>query len=231
MTSPKRFSNGVTNVASSVALGQLLAPDPTKMHVFFDDFDFYNSTDGEVWDIVATSGSVALTDGDGGRIILTTKAADNSLAQIATVAECFTLESTKKAWFKIGISAASGATQQDMLVGLHSDDQTPIAGAPGHGVYFRKDDGDTNWDFVMMKSSAAVFTQTAIATCTTGAITLGWYFDGVNAFQYFVNDALIGTETTTGFPTTDLGVAMTVQAGNSSAATMTVDYVLAAKER
>jgi hypothetical protein len=231
MSSPKRFKDGVGNVAIGTTMGQLLAPDPSKMHVFFDDFNFFDETDGVVWDIAAASGSVALADGDGGTILFTTNAADNALAQIATMNEIFTIESGKKLWFKTKITALFGATQQDVLVGLHVDDQTPIAGAPSDGVYFRKDDGDTNWDFQIIKSSASVAAEAGIATATTGAITLGFYFDGVNKFQYFVNDELKGTVTTTGFPTTELGVAATVQAGNSSAATMTIDYLLAAKER
>jgi len=231
MSSPTRYDKGVTNVDRSSTMGMFLAPDPTKVHVFFDDFDFYNSTDGETWDIVAASGSVALADGDGGRILLTTNAADNALAQIATVAECFKLEAGKKAWFKAKVAAMAGATQQDVIIGLHVDDQTPVAGAPADGVYFRKDDGDTNWDFQIMKSSASVGADTAIATATTGEITLGFYFDGVSKFDFYVDDVLTGSVTTTDFPTTELGVAITVQAGNSSAATLTMDYVLAAKER
>jgi len=227
----KRWTNGVSNVSAGTTLGQFGGLDPTKYHVFFDDFDVIDATDGLDWDVVATSGSVAMADGGNGTVLLTTNAADNALAQIATVKENFALVAGKKAWLKTKISALAGATQQDVIIGLHVDDQTPVAGAPASGVYFRKDDGDTNWDFQIMASSVSVGVDTAIATATTGAITLGWAFDGVSKFDIYVNDALTTTVTTADFPTTELGVAMTVQAGNSSAATMTVDYIFAANER
>jgi len=229
--SPRRFDGGVTNAGATTLMNAYGAPDPTKYHTFFDDFDVLNPTDGETWDIAATSGSVALSDADGGCVVLTTNAADNALAQIATVGENFTLAAGKKAWFKASITAMAGATSQDIIIGLHSDDQTPVAGAPADGVYFRKDDGDTDWDFQIMNTSVSVGLDTAIATATTGAITLGFAFDGVSKFDVYVNDILTTTVTTADFPTAAMGVAATVQAGSSSAATLTVDYLFCTKER
>ena len=98
-------------------------------------------------------------------------------------------------------------------------------------MYFRKDEGTTEWDFQIMNTSVSVGTANNIATATTGAITLGWTFDGVSNFDIYVNDAFVSTVATTSFPTTELGVAMTFQAGTSSAATGTVDYIFAANER
>ena len=230
MPTPRRYTNGISNVQGSSTLGDLGMPDPTLYHVFMDDFDFFDETDGVDWDIAATSGSIVMADGGNGTILLTTKAADDSLAQLATNYENFALVAGKKAWFKAKVTAGA-ATSQDMIIGLHSDDQTPVAGAPASGVYFRKDAGDTNWDFQIMNTSVSVAVDTAIATCTTSAVTLGWEFDGVSAFKIFVNDAMVGTVTTTDFPTTELGVAATVQAGSSSAATLTIDYLCAINER
>ncbi len=226
-----RYDAGLSNVGAGSTLAQFGGLDPTRYHTFMDDFDVFDETDAVDWDVAATSGSVAGADGGNGTIVLTTKASDNSLAQIATMNETFALVSGKKAWFKTKISAMSGATQQDVVIGLHSDDQTPVANAPAAGVYFRKDDGDTNWDFQITSGSASIGSKSAIATATTGAITLGWYFDGTSGFSIFASDALVGTVSTTSFPTTELGVAATVQAGDGSAATMTLDYLFASNER
>lgn len=38
MTSPARYTKGVTNVESAAVFGQIGLPDPTKYHVFFVDF-------------------------------------------------------------------------------------------------------------------------------------------------------------------------------------------------
>jgi hypothetical protein len=230
MTTPRRYSSGISNVTSSTTLGDLGTPDPTKYHVFFDDFNQFDPTDALDWD-VATTGSVAMADGDGGRIILTTGTSDNDVTTIATMTEIVTLEAGKKSWFKTKISAVSHATSLDVIIGLHVDDQTPVAGAPADGIYFRKDDGDTSWDIQVIASSVSVAVDTAIATCTTGAITLGWAFDGVSNFDIYVDDAKVGNIATADFPTTELGASITVQAGTSSAATLTVDYIFAAKER
>ena len=43
MTEPTRFPNGVTTAAKGDALGDSLYPDPSLMHVFFDDFNFFDS--------------------------------------------------------------------------------------------------------------------------------------------------------------------------------------------
>ena len=80
-------------------------------------------------------------------------------------------------------------------------------------------------------ATSSVLQITNIATCTTGAIELGWYFDGTSTFEVYVNDVLTATGATTSFPTTELGVAITQQSGDGTAAAMNVDYIFAAKER
>ncbi len=227
-----RYDTGVSNVGAGQCLAQFGGLDPTKYHVFFDDFDFYNPTDGETWDIILNnSGTGALADGNNGHLLFTTGTSDGDLNQIATVKENFALVAGKKMWFKVGIVDMSHATDDDCIFGLHSDDQTPLAGAPADGVYFRKDEGDTEWDFQVMASSTSIILVENVATATTGAITLGWTFDGTDTFEIYASDAKVASGTSTSFPTTELGVALTMQAGTGSPCTLTVDYVFAANER
>uniref|UniRef100_A0A6M3JSB4 Putative structural protein n=1 Tax=viral metagenome TaxID=1070528 RepID=A0A6M3JSB4_9ZZZZ len=229
MSTPKRFTNGVTNVASDKPMGQLLIPDPTSVHTFFEDFDRYAAGD---WTVTETDAGAtqALADGDGGQLLITNTAADDDLVGIQLAKESFTLESGKKAWFTARIKG-SDATQMDWLVGLHVTDTSPIASAPSDGVYFRKDDGDTNIDIAVVASSATVAEVNGIATATTGFVRLDIYFDGVDTIHYFVDGVEIGTIETTSFPTTELNVSFAVQNGEAVAKTLTVDWIGAVKER
>ena len=45
MGTPTRFNNGITNNAKGEILDQLIQLDPTTLHTYFEDFDYYNSTD------------------------------------------------------------------------------------------------------------------------------------------------------------------------------------------
>ena len=59
-----RYPNGVTNVAANSILGAYGAPDPTRFHEFFDDFDRFVAAD---WTITKTgTGTTALFAEDGG---------------------------------------------------------------------------------------------------------------------------------------------------------------------
>ena len=90
MSSPKRFTNGVTNVASDKPMGQLLIPDPTSVHTFLEDFDVYTAADWTVTEVgVATQ---ALADGDGGQLLITNAAADDDSSSQQLTKEIFTLE-------------------------------------------------------------------------------------------------------------------------------------------
>ena len=228
MASPARYSSGVTNVPSSDLMGQLIIPDPSSVHMYYNHFDTYAAGD---WTVTETQAAAteALTDADGGALLITNSAADNDLVGMQLVGESFTFESGKKLWGKVALTLGD-ATQSDCIVGLHVLDTSPIATAPSDGVYFRKDDGDTNWDFVIVASSASVIDVAAIGTATTSKVILGFYFDGVDTFEYYFNDAKIGESTTTGFPTTALSVSHAIQNGEAAAKTLTMDLHLWIKE-
>lgn len=228
MGTPTRFPSGLTNVGSNQPMGQLLIPDPTSVHMFFDDFDIYTAGDWAVTQVgVATQ---VLTDGDGGQLLVTNAAADDDSSCQQLVKESFTLEAGKKAWFTARIKC-SAATHVDWLAGLHVTDTTPIASAPSDGVYFRKDDEDTNIDITVMKASAVVAEVAGIAVATTDFVRLEFYFDGVDTIEYFVDKVKLGSIETTNFPTTELNVSFAVQNGEAVAKTLTVDWIGAIKER
>jgi hypothetical protein len=229
-----RFPNGVTNATPSGVLGAYPALDPTKCHVFFDDFDRYVVGDWTLTTTEAGAGDAteALAAGDGGLLLITNDAADNDLDFFQKVGASFKMAAGKKAWFKARFKV-SDATQSDIVMGLQVVDSTPLAVTDG--IWFRKDDGDALIDFVCQKDdTSGKTTSTGIATLVDDTfIVLGWYYNGVDAVEAFVNDVKVATLSATSayLPDTDLTVSFGIQNGEAVAKTMTVDYVFAAKER
>jgi len=229
MTTPQRFTKGVTNVASDNPMNQLIIPDPTSVHLYYNDFDNYVAGD---WIVTETNAAAteALTDADGGALLITNTAVDDDLVGMQLAKESFVFASGKKLWFKARLTLGD-ATQADCVVGLHVTDTSPVASAPSDGVYFRKDDGDTNWDFMVRASSVDISETAAIGAASTNAIALAFYFDGVDTFGYYVDGVKKGSVTTTSFPTTELNLSFCIQNGEAVAKTLTVDYVMSCKER
>lgn len=231
--SVSRAPKGISTAANSKStLWDYIAPDPTRAHVFFDDFNRYAAGDWIITTTEAGAGDAteALTSGDGGLLLITNDAADNDLDFFQTPVGSFLMEAGKKAWFKARFKV-SDATQSDVVMGLQIIDTTPLAVTDG--IWFRKDDGDTHLDFVVQKDdSSNKTTATDIAELADDTfITLGWYFDGVSSVYYFVNDVKLGHLVATNLPDAVLAVSFGIQNGEAVAKTMTLDYVFAAKQR
>jgi hypothetical protein len=223
-----RFPNGLTNVSESNSLADLGMPSPTKFHTFMEDFDYYAAAD---WTVTETdSGATqALTDGDGGWLLVTNTAADNDLVGIQKKGESFRFASGKKLFFEARFKV-SDATQSDLAIGLQITDTTPLDITDG--VFFIKADGSTSVSFVVEKNNTAT-TTTAVATMANDTfITLGFNYDGGSSIQYCVNGVVVGTSVTTNLPDDeDLTISFAIQNGEAVAKTMTVDYILCSKER
>lgn len=229
MAAPTRFPSGVTNSAPGTTLGYFGLPDPSSWHTYFDDFDTYLA--GQ-WTITAVgSGSTALTDVDGGAILLTNAAADDDSRFHQKVGESFLMEAGKPAVFKARFKV-SDATQSDLVIGLQVTDTTPLDATDG--IYFIKADGSTSLSAVCRKNATTGSTSLTAATMASDTfITVGWYYDGKASVQVFVNDVQVGTldGSSTYLPDTELTVSFGVQNGEAVAKTMTLDYILAAKAR
>jgi len=231
MPTPARFTNGLTTVAKTNILGAFGLPDPTKFHVFFDDFDKFATADWTITTTEAGTGnaSEALTDADGGVLLVTNDNADNDADFFQKVGESFKFVAGKKLWFKARFKV-SDATQSDLVFGLQITDTTPLDVTDG--VFFQKDDGDASLDFHVEKNDTAT-DASAIATLVDDTfVTVGFYYDGVSAIQYFVDDVHLGTVAVTNLPDDEeLTVSFGIQNGEAAAKTMSVDYIFVAKER
>ncbi len=234
MGAPTRFPSGVTTAAKGTALGNFGLPDPTSWHVFFDDFDRFVAAD---WVITTTelgagSATEALTDADGGVLLVTNDAADNDNDFFQKVGESFLLEAGKRAVFRARFKV-SDATQSDFVMGLQITDTTPLDVTDG--IYFIKDDGDALLDVICRKNATTgSTTATGIATVVSDTyLAVGWAYDGKSEVRVFVNNAHVATldGTATYLPDTELTVSFGLQNGEAVAKTMSVDYIFAAKER
>ncbi len=236
MSTPTRFPGGVTTVRKSAPLGMFGLPDPTAWHTYFNDFDTYVAGDWTVTEV--GSGTRALTDINGGALLVTNAAADNDRNELQKLGESFLLTAGKRAFFKARFKV-SDATQSDFLIGLAITDTTLQGSVSGAGVtdgiFFNKDDGDALLDVQVQKNATTGQTRAAgIATVVDDTfLTVAWAYDGVSEVKYFVNDVQLGTldGTSTYLPDTELTVSFAMQNGEAVAKTMTVDYIFAAQER
>jgi len=230
-----RFPNGISTAGTGETLSNFGLPDPTTYHTWFDDFDDYLAANW-VRTVTGTGTTVVNTGADNGLLLTTNSAADDDAVfyqwsenAAAGAAETWKFIAGKKLWFKTKLKV-SDATQSDFVIGLQITDTTPLA--VSDGVYFRKDDGDADLDFVVVKGSTAT-TQTAITTVVSDTfITLGFYYNGVDKISIFKDDVAIASSVITNLPDTEeLTISFGVQNGEAVAKTMSVDYILVSKER
>lgn len=239
MTTPNRFTKGITNAAAGTTLGQLIVPDPTSIHTFLDDF---NKFDPGEWVITrvhagATAGAETISDADGGVLAFYPANADDDstyfehkgTANVSTASEIFTLETGKKLWFKARFQV-SDTGDSDFFIGLKSADTTPLT-APVDGIWFQSDDGDDYLDFNVYNTSVSILADAAIHTCVDATyLTCGFYFDGARVY-YYVNDIEVGDNGSISVPTAAMTISFGVRNGSAAARTMSVDYIFCAKER
>jgi hypothetical protein len=223
-----RFPNGVTNVGEDSPFADLSMPVPTLFHTYFEDFDYYTAGD---WTVTETQAGAtqALTDGDGGLLLITNTAADDDLVSLQKVGESFRFASGKKLFFEARFKV-SDATQSDFVVGLQITDTTPLD--VSDGVFFIKADGSTSVSLVVEKNGTATTTASVATAANDTFIRLGFYYDGASAIEYFVNGVTRGTSVTTNLvDDEDLTPTFAIQNGEAVAKTMTMDYIFVAKER
>lgn len=236
MGAPTRFTSGITNVPSSNPLGMFGLLDPTQWHTYFEDFDTYVA--GQWTVTVVGTGTQALTDINGGALLLTNSAADNDAIQLQKLSQSFLLTAGKRTFFKARFKV-SDATQSDFLIGLAVADTTLEGAVSGAGVtdgiFFNKDDGDALLDIQVQKNATTGQTRTAgIATIADDTfLTVAWYYDGKGNLMHYVNDAQTGTldASSSYLPDTLITVSVAIQNGEAVAKTMTLDYIFAAQER
>jgi hypothetical protein len=221
--SPARFTNGVTNVASDKTMGQYVAPDPSKVYGYFNDFFQYAATDWVLTTQETGSATEAIADDETGGVLLITNGTANNDS------ESFLFATGKKAWFKTKLKSNDG-DKVHVFIGLHIVNTDPVNAAPTDGVYFEITGGATS--FVVRKNGSSS-TESAIATLGDDTfVTLGYYWDGTDNFYVFVNDVEVGTVSSGTLPDDEyLAVSFGVENEEASANTLEIDYVGSWMER
>lgn len=220
------FGNGVTNRPDNDLFQAMAMLDPTRHHTYMEDFDYYLAADWVVTEVgVATQ---ALADADGGVLLITNAAADNDSSFSNKVGEAWTIEASRKAYFRARL-AISEVIQSEFVAGLQDLDTTPLAASDG--IWFQSDDADANLD-IHHAIGGVVTSDLAIATLVDATfLTMEWYWDGISRFYYGVNGTPLGFLEPANPVTTELTVSFGVQNGEAVAKTMSLDYIFAAKER
>jgi len=248
--STTNFIDGVTNASStSGVMGTYLAPDPSRLHQWFDDFDHFlqaSNMDWLVTQVTGTTATAAVVDEDGGVVVLTndSTAAHGVYAQwqggASSVAETFTFSSSKALWMKARFKLST-ATNIAMVLGLIVTDTTPQANADG--LYFIKADASTTLKFNATSSGTSATTSVNVGTLADNTyVEVGFAYlpngdgntnNGAPAGLLYLNGAYVGKFSTfANFPTTELAVTFGVSNGAAGASTtMSTDYILVAKER
>jgi hypothetical protein len=243
MTNLKRFPEGISTTHRSHPLASFGLPDPTAWHVFFDDFDRYNASDWTITTTEAGSGAAteALGDADGGVLVITNDNADDDADWFQKVGESFKPAAGKKLFFQARFKL-SDATQCDWIMGLQVTDTAPLAaGGDGvtDGLFFQKDDGDTNLDFYVQKD-ATTGQKTTTAFTTAAAddtfMVLAFEFDGERHVTLWKDGEHVATVDLTAtlstyLPDTELTLSFGLQNGAAAAKVMTLDYLFCAQER
>tara|TARA_A100001201_G_scaffold32619_1_gene35130 strand:- start:218 stop:928 length:711 start_codon:yes stop_codon:yes gene_type:complete len=226
------FTSGVTNVSGDGTLGKLKAPAPHKYHSYFNDFDTYLASD---WTITTTedgtgSATEALTDGDGGILLVTNAAGDNDHDFFQLVKEGFKYESGKQLAFHVRFKT-NDATQSDIVAGLQLTDTTPLDVTDG--IFFLKSDGAATISFIVEKDSTQSTLTLPNSLADDTFMTLGFVYDPKDQkFHVYQNNVLAGTVVSTNAPDNEeLTVSFGIQNGAAAAKTLSVDYIGAHKER
>lgn len=241
---PVRFTKGVSNQPSYSPLGDFPIPSPLAAHVLADDFDNYTAAQ---WTVTTSTGSTALTAGNGGLILQTTAATLNDIQSNVKTPAAFAVTAGNGFWF-MWRGQLANATDCTLQVGMQTGGTFL---APTDGIFFNKAAAGTSVNLVVRAASTS--TTVAIpgfAFANTTNAMLAYYYDGRQIIAWAatspstgvpvtspgtanstsVYTAVDGTQTLTNLPTATLSPAFGLSAGSANARTMTTDYILCANE-
>ena len=226
--STTNYTSGVTNATQGTALGQFIAPDPTYVHSYFNDFDVYTVGDYTV----TTTGSVtnAVIDGDGGILSMINSASNNDLDAIQLKKQGFYFANVnKQAWLKARFSLSS-ATNAAFVLGLQPTDTTPLVVTDGW--YFNKAAASTTLSFITKASSTATTTTVGVLADAT-YVDVGAWYNGVDTTFLYLNGTQVASAVVTNIPATTTGLTLSwaVANGTAAAITLNLDYIFVAIER
>lgn len=203
--------------------------------VYMNDFLVAQDYDAADWVITTTEAGAGdatealVADELNGALVITNDAADNDLDALQSTEECWKPTAGKRLWFESKVKFTD-ADDDDMFIGLAITDTTVLDAS--NRINFRVAEGDASI-LCQADSTAdsAVSVDSGVDAADDTYVTLGFYWDGKNKVEYFVNRSLVHT-TTSGIPTAEnLAISIHFQNGAATADAMTIDYIYVCQER
>lgn len=254
---PVRLTSGFTTDPRFGPLAGYGFRNPFFWHEFEDDFDGVSANYTKT---INTNGTIAAAAGDGGLALFTTNSSTPLAADIASIqlpTASFKLVAGYRAAFLIRLQLAD-VVNAGLNVGLIQTTTTPFTVTDG--VFFNKAAGaSTNLRLQSVVGSAATNVAIPAAAYTlvnATNIDLGFFVTGKGDIEAYVGTQLVGfiPQSGTGAvnasgvsllpkvgpvarltaPTltaANLNLTVALQSGTTASTTMTVDFVMAAKER
>jgi len=237
-----RLSNGVTNVSDTNILASFGQLDPTKYHIFFDDFDNRTITDGTTaqWtNTLASTGTAAVAAANNGTLVITNANTDEDYNQTQATTATWLPSVSKKFWMKARLKVSVAATT-DCFIGLSVIDTTILAASAlssTDAIGFFKAATATSWTAYIRKDASTGSTSTSsLGTVSNDTFTtIGMYYDGSGTAYLMVDDTVVDTIdsiSSTYWPDAQMSPSIAFgQEGTGGATVGTVDYLFIAAER
>lgn len=248
MPAPYRVPVGITNQNVDRTWGQAGVLDPFFYNIYQNDFDTLDTTDFIVTDV--GTNTTAITQKDGGAIIVTTSAGANDASYHQVPGSSFRLipnstsQAGKKTFFKFRVQA-SDSSLTNIYAGLIIPSATPLT-APD-GLFFLKASGAATW--VLRSIVGGVATDKAMPTSVVSVnnqdLELGFYVDYNGVVSAWVGDVTgykekepngyvvdgFVAQFQPGLTTALLTPSFGLKNGAAASKTITVDFIAAARER
>lgn len=229
---PTRFPKGSTNVTRDNPMNMLPCQDPSKAHVYFTDFDSLTIADFTVTKV--GSGTTALAAGDGGVLLATNTAGATDSIVLTKTPSNFNMSAGLQTWFRTSFQT-SDATKSKLMFGLVNATATTFS--PTDGFWFSKAAAGTAFALNYASTTATAQSVTGQAPSQTFAlanateVVLSIYWDGVNTVWFYINDTVAGSIVVTSVTAVALAPVLAIQNGEAVAKTLSIDYLMTAKER
>ena len=218
------------------------------------DFDSEQDIADFAWTVIGGDGaeqcgfkgSVALSDGRNGEVLLTNDDQDNDSIIGQLKAETIRFNSLGKTTYLVARLKVSDDDQNDWLFGAWKRDTVPLGGSDGFsdGIAFRKDDGDDDLD-AMRAFNAATFPDDysqeqnvyTVVADTYMILTIRVVMDAntaaVGRVDYYVDNVVKSSTTASASIVNDeeLALGFGIMNGEAVAKTMTIDAVGILQER
>lgn len=242
-----RSPGGITNAAPWQTMGSAGTVDPTWSHQYENDFDNFIATD---WTIAKTgTGTTALTDFNGGALLLTNTAGAADAIYMQLVNAGFKFTPGKATFFKFA-GQLSAVSLDVFYCGLVQKGATTVASITD-GIYITKATGQAGLALVSKVGGVA----TTVAFPAIEVLAANTYFELGFMVDYLGNVAAFFNPTTGNNPISAAAAASTQPRGrvavipapalttalltpafgllNSTAVanTLTVDYIVASNDR